>query len=158
VVSEYESRLGSGEIFKLSTIFSHFELSLRKLDRGPLRSYVVLLTSGRPLTQSCLLFQRLQTIGISDTFVTAILRLYEIVIGRFQIVNGFFDMVSGTIGVKQGCPLSPTLFGLYIDDLEDFLRLHTNIDDSCLFYHIQIAILLFADDVILLSHSQEGLQ
>lgn len=67
------------------------------------------------------------------------------VVGRFQIADGFSNSVSSTIGVKQGCPLSPTLFGLYIDDLEDFLLLHTYTDDSCLLYHIQIVILLFVD-------------
>jgi len=29
-----------------------------------------------------------------------------------------------TMGVKQGCPMSPTLFGLYIDQLEVHLQAH----------------------------------
>lgn len=31
------------------------------------------------------------------------------------------DDIHSTIGVKQRCPLSPTLFGLYIDDLQGII-------------------------------------
>ena len=29
-----------------------------------------------------------------------------------------------TMGVEQGCPMSPTLFGVYIDQLEHYLQSH----------------------------------
>ena len=68
------------------------------------------------------LFQQLQEIGISDMLQTAILRLYEKVTSRLRTPEGFSDPIQSTIGVKQGCPLSPTLFGIYIDELEAFLH------------------------------------
>jgi hypothetical protein len=59
--------------------------------------------------------------------------------------------------VKQGFFLSPTLFGIYIDELES-LHEHIQDGDGCLLHHILISILLFVDDVILLASSPEGLQ
>lgn len=72
------------------------------------------------------------------------MRVYETIVGLFRIVDGLSYRVNNNIGVKQGCPLSPTFFGTYMDDLEVLLRLHTHTDDNCWLYQIQIAILLFA--------------
>ena len=58
--------------------------------------------------------------------------------------------------VKQGCPSSPTLVGLYIDELETHLN-EIDRDYLCLF-NIMVAILLYADDVALLSKSRIKLQ
>ena len=56
--------------------------------------------------------------------------------------------------MKQGCPLSPTPFGIYIDELETFLHEHTQETDGCLLH----LVLLFVDDIVLLSSSPKGLQ
>ena len=67
------------------------------------------------------LFQRLRDIGISEILLTIIMRLYETVIGRLKTTKGLFDPIHRTIMVEQGCHLSPTLFGIYIDEIEAFL-------------------------------------
>ena len=103
------------------------------------------------------LFQRLRDIGISTKLLTAIMRLYESILGRLREVGGLSEFIRSTIGVKQGCPLSPTLFGIYIDELESFLQEHTQAMDGCLLHQVLISILLFADDIVLLSSSPEGL-
>ena len=62
------------------------------------------------------------------------------------------------IGVKQGCPASPLLFGLYLDELEELLEdAADSIDCPCLASLI-LTIMLFADDIALFSHSPSGLQ
>ena len=51
----------------------------------------------------------------------------------------------------------PTLFSLYIDELEDFLLKSLLPRDGCYLHQVLISILLFADDVILLASSSESL-
>ena len=62
-----------------------------------------------------------------------------------------------TIGVKRGCSLSSTLFGIYIDELESFLHDHIKDGDGCLLHQELISLLLFVDDLILLASTPEGL-
>lgn len=104
------------------------------------------------------LFQRLRDIGISTTLLTAIMRLYESVLGHLREVGGLSKFIRSTIGVKQGCLFSPTLFGIYIDELESFLQDHMQGTDGCLLHQVLISILLFADNIVLLASSPEGLQ
>lgn len=60
------------------------------------------------------LFERLREIGISEMLLTAIMRLYETVIGRFRTREGFSNPIHSSIGIKQGCPLSLLLCSSYI--------------------------------------------
>jgi hypothetical protein len=47
------------------------------------------------------------------------IRLYENVIANFRNIKGWLEEINYNIGLKQGFPLSPTLFGICIDKLED---------------------------------------
>ncbi|MCO5595552.1 hypothetical protein L7F22_049597 [Adiantum nelumboides] len=82
--------------------------------------------------------------------------LYEHVSGRVRCPGGLSDTLVSTIGVKQGCPLSPTLFGLYIDEIVDFIlhRGGEGVDIAGTTVHI----LLYADDIVLVSETAVGLQ
>lgn len=82
------------------------------------------------------LFQRLRMIGISEMLLAAIVRLYETVVGRSGTPEGFSVLIHSTIGFKQGCPLSPTLYGLYIDELEDFLLKSSLPGDGCYLHQV----------------------
>ena len=56
----------------------------------------------------------------------AISHIYEKVICQVHMGQKISEFFTSTIGVKQGCPLSPALFGLLIDELEcmvlDFMQ------------------------------------
>ena len=63
------------------------------------------------------------------------------------------------MGVKQGCPLSPTLFGLYIDELKELITKYAKfevIEGPTIGMHT-LLILLYADDVIMMSHTCAGM-
>jgi hypothetical protein len=61
------------------------------------------------------------------------------------------------MGVKQGCPLSPKLFGLYVIGLQKHILETAGIDAPEL-GGILAPLLLYANDLILMSTSPEELQ
>ena len=65
-----------------------------------------------------LLWQRLFEVGIPRPLIHATRELYGQVVGIMKASSHEVSRVVCDIGVKQGCPSSPTLFGLYIDKLE----------------------------------------
>ena len=65
--------------------------------------------------------------------------------------KGLSEAVASTIGVKQGCPLSPTLFGLYIDEVSHYIERFGG--SGARLAGIAIQILLYADDIVLISDS-----
>ncbi|DBA90546.1 TPA: hypothetical protein ACH3X1_016761 [Trebouxia sp. C0004] len=71
--------------------------------------------------------------------------------------EGLSEIFRCLMGVKQGCPLSPALSGLYVDGLEKHLLETADIDAPHL-CGILAPLLLYADDLILMSTSPVGLQ
>ena len=71
--------------------------------------------------------------------------------------NSITDFFKFTKGVRQGCPLSPILFNLYVNDIFDRRNKSTH-TDVVIYENTITNALMYADDLILISHSQEGLQ
>ena len=70
------------------------------------------------------------------------------------------DCFDSLAGVKQGEPLSPLLFIIFLNDLTSELNIDTNtgyINDDIIDF-FQKFILLFADDIALISESIHELQ
>ena len=101
------------------------------------------------------LFRRLQSIGINGVFLNNLKAMYETISYKIKLKDGYLDPISSNLGLKQGCPLSPMLFNLYIDDIKDVF------DEQCdpvTITDTKISHFLYADDLVLVSLSPEGLQ
>jgi hypothetical protein len=72
--------------------------------------------------------------------------------------EGLTTAFASKLGVKQGCPLSPTLFGLFIDQVEDFLHDHMRSKTSVRVGWRRVLILLYADDIVLMTTTEFELQ
>ncbi len=102
------------------------------------------------------MFYKLLRAGVSTKFVSIIGDLYDKTHNRV-LINGFVtDTFKSDIGTRQGCNISPTLFNIYLNDLCKALN-PSNCDPVQL-GNKNINLLMYADDIILLSQSKEGLQ
>ena len=98
------------------------------------------------------LLERLKFLGIDGLFFRNIAAMYRKTEYRVKLNCGNSQTIVSNLGLKQGCPLSPMLFNLYIDDIEIF-------DESCKPVNIQNESLnhfLYADDLVIVSQSREG--
>ena len=105
------------------------------------------------------LMSRMQRIGVPKELQHGVQKLYEQVLCKLGKAEGFSNSFVSNMGVKQGCPLSPTLFGLYIDELEELIAEYTKqgqINGPTIGMYT-LFILLYADDVILMAHNYEGM-
>jgi hypothetical protein len=74
-----------------------------------------------------LLWKRLAEIGIHGHMLRAIKAMYQEVRTCVSTPEGYTKDFASDMGVKQGCALSPLLFGLYIDELQNTLERETPI-------------------------------
>ena len=102
------------------------------------------------------LWNRLEEIKVPLELRVAAIRLYENVISKFKNIEGWSKDINCNIRVKQGCPLSPILFGIYIDKLEYFLE--KNGCDGPTLTGIVINLLLYADVIVLMERSLHDLE
>jgi hypothetical protein len=102
------------------------------------------------------LWGRMEELGVPRHLREVVHRLYKEVKFKIRTSVGISESFRNDIGVKQGCPLSPTLSGLYIDKLEEWLNSQGG--DSIHLGKFVIRLLLYAYDLILIAKSALGLQ
>ena len=100
-----------------------------------------------------MLWRRLEEMGIPSSVVAILQSLYQDTTRRITWRGEMTEPFHTSRGLRQGCPLSPTLFALYIASIPDSLKetgAGVMIDGS------QLPVLCYADDLVLISRSHQG--
>ncbi len=101
------------------------------------------------------LMYKLLKSDIGGLFGKLIQNIYSNTSVQIKLDNGLTEEIKDNIGVKQGCVLSSTLFKLYVNDLPGIF---TENCDPVKLYNDKLSCLMFADDIVLLSETKNGLQ
>ena len=99
---------------------------------------------------------KLLEMGISQKFVNMIRKMYDTVKVCVKSMNSMSEFFKSYVGVKQGEPLSPLIFIIFINDMANDLL--SNGISTFNINHFQMFMLLFADDTVLFADTLEELQ
>ena len=91
---------------------------------------------------------------VSDPLIRAVRSLYDRCQSLVHIAGNKWDLFPVRVGLRQGCPLSPILFIIFMDRIS---RRSQGVE-GVRFGDLRIGSLLFADDVVLLASSDRDLQ
>nr|XP_049577496.1 glycine receptor subunit alpha-3 isoform X1 [Syngnathus scovelli] len=100
------------------------------------------------------LWRVLREYGVPSQLIRAVRSLYHRCQSLVRISGSKSDSFPVRVGLRQGCPLSPILFIIFMDRIS---RRSRGVE-GVRFGDLSIAFLLFADDVVLLASSGRDLQ
>lgn len=98
------------------------------------------------------LIYKLEALGISTKVVNLLRNIYRNTKSSVWTGNELSESFETFTGVKQGCLLSPLLFSLYLNDL------HENLGGGLMIDGVNVRVLLYADDIVLLSDDIKVMQ
>ena len=141
------------QVFIIQTLMQQARQSKRKL-----YTCFVDFKKAFDLVPRSTLWKVLEESGMTGNVLASLKSMYAADKACVLTGDGPTDLFECGIGVKQGCPASPLLFSLYLDELEQKLEESAADIDCPEIAGILLAILLFADDIALFSYSPRGLQ
>ena len=104
-----------------------------------------------------ILFQKLLDHNINGKFYDCLINIYINDVACIKVGEQVTPTFVANQGVKQGCILSPTLFNIFLADLQPMIET-TPCDPVVLHGNLKTGCLIWADDIVLLSQSKKGLQ
>ena len=140
-------------IFVLKTIIDHFNNSGKKL----YTCFIDFRKAFDYVSRTCLWYKLIK-MGLRGNILNIIQSMYSQVISsvRDPVTHNLSAEFECKIGLRQGESLSPFLFAMYINDLEEILFVNNKCGVN-IFGH-KVSLLLYADDAVILADSKEGLQ
>ena len=102
------------------------------------------------------LFEKLKTYGITGNFFNTLKRMYTNDSSKIKIDGTLSNTLYPNQGVRQGCILSPLLFNIFLADLPRIFNVpecQTPIIEG----RDKISCIIWADDLVLFSESEGGL-
>jgi len=93
--------------------------------------------------------------GVGSKFYNIVKDMYSKVKTCVKVGDRFTVDFATNIGLKQGDVLSPLLFNLYIHDI---IKIFDNSSEAPFLGDMVVHCLMYADDLVLLSQSEKGLQ
>ena len=106
-------------------------------------------------SRELLLYKLMTEYGIGGNFLKILQAMYDKHEVYVRVSDGLLQPIQTTVGLKQGCGISPLLFNLFIDKITSIF------DKTCDPVSLageDLSSLLWADDLVLVSSSPEGLQ
>ena len=102
------------------------------------------------------LWSKLLRLGIRGEIFNIILSMYKCVKSIVQVGAERTQPFECLLGVRQGECLSPFLFSMYINDIEDYVKTHgfQGVNTG----HGRMFLLLYADDTVIISENRQDLQ
>jgi hypothetical protein len=143
----------------IDNIFVLYSVVQRYLTRSGKRLYVAFIDLKKAFdsVQHNVLLASIQREGITGIFFNAIKSMYSSLKACVRTNDVMSEYFECPVGVRQGCVLSPTLFTLLINQLAVDINTH-GIHGVQISVLIELFVLLFADDIALLSDTPGGLQ
>ena len=144
-------KAGHNSIFVLTSLIQHFlnhgkSLYVAFIDFSKAFDYVVREN----------LWFKLVNAGMSGKILEIIKSMYYVVKTQIVFQGEKSEPVMSLLGVRQGDCLSPFLFAMYINDLEQTLS-QENVE-GIQFGFFKLFLLLYADDITILAETPQGLQ
>ena len=102
-----------------------------------------------------LLFYKLLSYNIDGNMYKCIKALYSNPMSGVKLNNYFTDWFNTSSGVRQGDSLSPTLFGIFINDIAQEIN---QMDIGVQAGDVKLSILMYADDIVLMAENENNLQ